>query len=213
MKGKEANKKTGKEVFSMDSLKRNPFSVPEDYFSSLSNKIKLKKNLTQAGTNCFQTPPNYQEELRASILARKFEEELKQLVPSTQLEVPEGYFESLKDRILKQTVNKSKEDASTQTKNKVIPIKRLLPYAVAASLLVFLSIFVTIRSQVSFQPKESQQVARIERLETADIIDYLALETESGDLQILSEQLLDRGSLHTEDFSDEELANYLEYSL
>ena len=79
----------------------NPFTVPDGYFDSLSQRIESYKNLdllkNSGGPEAFTVPSNYFESLAANIQSRIAVEDA--LNTDTGFTLPEGYFEALADNI------------------------------------------------------------------------------------------------------------------
>lgn len=208
----------------IEALKRNPFSVPEGYFSTLQDEIRFKKSISELGGSSFIVPKYYQDNLRQDILSNISEQKLKEQIPPTTPSVPVGYFNDLQSRILSKTLgndNKNWSASATSNQDSIVekPIRRLglrkwLPYAAAASLMIVMGLF-AILDGVKI-PQNRQDIgysAQIESISTDEIINYLANNTETGDLQYLSDQLEDRTGDIADDLSAQEIEAYLEYSL
>ena len=203
----------------METLKGNPFVVPEDYFVTLQKEILLKKRISQFGDDSFIIPENYQDALRQDILAGVSEQKLKERLPVSMSDVPADYFNDLQKRILSQTVGKKAEKEISVEPLQKTPVKRLgirkwMPYAAAAAITVAISVFAIIEGVKTSQHKiATDYTAKIEIVSTDEIINYLASYSESGDLQHLSNQLQDRTFDIVDDLSEQEIEAYLEYSL
>src|SRR5690554_2204121 len=191
---------------------RNPFSVPDDYFTSLRQDIMAQVKISQAAHSPFSspeplsTPENYEQQLREDILLRISEENMKTRVADTGFVVPQGYFDTLSANILSKTSRQPKR----------LPIKRSTPWyswAAAASVALIISMFAWFSSGRPTDANNNLMQARIDVVPTDDIIQYLAYYSETGDLITLSERMPDRTENFSESLSSEEIEAYLENSI
>lgn len=115
-----------------------PFSVPDDYFDGLSDRImnsvfleKLQNEVSETGLT---TPENYFSDLNQRIGSAVFTARLKALSPVSGYEVPEGFFEQQGTIILNNAVKKDKK----AYRSKVIRLwhSSLLKYASAACFII-----------------------------------------------------------------------------
>lgn len=228
MKNQETDDNKMNEFFLGDILKRNPFLVPEGYFSALKKETLLKRDIAELGESSFILPENYQESLRQDILSKISEDKLRILVPKHEFSTPSGYFDNLQKKILSKTsgaedanivelntINKPSEyefieKVAKKTITKRIGIRRLIPYAAAASITIAIGLFTLLEG---VKNQSTNYSAQIHSLPSDEIISYLAFYSEVGDLQHLSEQLSDRTDGLTEGFSSQEIEDYLEYGL
>jgi hypothetical protein len=184
---------------------RNPFEVPENFFSTLRQDIMAQVNIAEASSSPFSSPEHYQQQLRNDILLRISEEKLKTRVADPGFAVPEGYFENLSSDIL----------LKTRPAPKVVPMRRTagwINWAVAASITLAVSTFAWF--SISQPTSESDTLqANIEAVPTDDIIQYLSYYSETGDLITLSERMPDRSENFSESLSSEEIEAYLENSI
>lgn len=210
--GQNGNKKN--EVGLNPDLKKNPFSVPEDYFQSSKKDILQNIKVIKLAESTFSTPSDYQTQLTQDILTRVSEEKLKSQVHEDGFSVPDGYFNDLHKGILSQTTKQPK----------VVPIKRFktswLSYGAAACLALAISIFtITYQNQSSEETIEADiadlasELHNIDVLPTETIINYLAFYPESGDLIILSDHLAEESDLYPDSFSSDEIELYLKNSI
>lgn len=223
MKKKESDETQINNPLLRKSLERNPFLVPEDYFSTLREEIILKKRIVKLGEPSFVVSPTYQKALRQDILTKISENELKTLVPTKNPAVPPGYFEDLQKRILNRTtkVDIDGNDESYEEHDKTIqgkPSRRLgirkwIPYVAAASITIAVALFTILEGVKLPNGNSLDYFAQVEEIPTEEIINYLAFYTEAGDLQYLSEQLNDRSTNITNNIPSQEIEAYLEYGL
>lgn len=178
-------------------FKKNPFSVPTDYFEQLE-----KKTIFRAQN---QVPEGYFENLTERIQAGVFLEKLKSEVSTDGLTVPNGYFDRLEKQILAKTVS-SESDA------KIRPIKRKVAwirYAAAACLLLVAGL--VLRNNM-----ETQQHMDLDSIPDQELISYLSLYGGTGDLLLFSDAMVDWDSKDSEyipELSDEDIEWYLENTL
>jgi len=188
-------------------LRKNAFSVPDNYFSTLKNNILLNTSIHTLSDSVFSTPADYQTKLTNSIIERVEEEKLRARVNEEGFIVPTGYFDILQKEIISQTVSEPK----------IIPIKKLriawMPYAAAACLAIVISFFALFPQTQSNENKIAKMSSGIDDLPTEEIIDYLAFYSETGDLTALSNQLSEESANFTNSFSSDEIESYLENSI
>jgi hypothetical protein len=196
--------------------KKNVFTVPENYFENLAEKIclhtRLNENKKTQAENFQEVPAGYFDTLSSQILAKIKREEAKDAEGESNLlsslkgknvfKVPEGYFDNLSENI----ISKIGRPAA-----KVIPIssaKRWWKYAAAAvvtgaiavsSLQIFYKPDMTKNHsaaqsndlpgyiQSSFQYKTAQQIDEgIASLSTDEIAKYLEINGNILDVEMLS---------------------------
>lgn len=153
---------TEKTFLSKNSLKENPFTVPENYFKTIENQIVSELNLQniqpKKNESTYKTPQNYFDNIE-EITITKLKAEVLQNTNTSKL--PDGYFDTLEDLIL----------TKIKKEQKVITIKRITKYvaplAIAASLLL---IFVlnTAKKSVTF---DSLATTEIEQFVESGMID------------------------------------------
>lgn len=203
----------------METLKGNPFLVPEDYFVRLKQEILLKKRISELGEASYVTPKGYQDSLRQDILSGISEQKLKKKLTNPISDVPVGYFEDLQKRILNQIVGEKVEkeisvEPVQNTPARRLGIRKWIPYASAAAITIAISVFAIVEGVKTSQHKNATDYsAKIEVVSTDEIINFLASYSEPGDLQHLSNQLQDRTDDIVDDLTEQEIEAYLEYSL
>jgi len=187
-------------------LRKNPFSVPDSYFSTLKNNTLFSKSIHTLSDSVFSTPADYQTQLTNSIIERVEEEKLKARINEDGFIVPNGYFHNLQKEIISQTVSEPK----------VISIKKSktawMSYAAAACIAILISLF-ALFPQKSNENSIANMSSGIDALPTEEIIDYLAFYSETGDLTTLSNQLSEEPAIFTNSFSSDEIESYLENSI
>lgn len=85
----------------LDSTKSsNPFSIPDNYFEILNQQIKVQTALPlSTETNGMEVPDRYFEELSSRISAQLTEAKWKEIVPETGFTIPQGYFEQAEEQL------------------------------------------------------------------------------------------------------------------
>jgi hypothetical protein len=122
--------------------KINPYSVPENYFSSLPEKIKVEifSSVSHLPNKAYlQVPKNYFSELPEKILLKIHQQEvsnelqrlslpLAAILKQNPYNVPQNYFQQLPKTIHEQVKN--------QKKGKLISLPLRLKYAIAACMVL-----------------------------------------------------------------------------
>ncbi len=221
MKKKESDEIQINNPLLKKSLERNPFLVPEDYFSILKDETILKKRISELGNSSLILPAKYHKSLKQDILSKISEIELKTVFPTKNPAVPAGYFEDLQKRILSKTTRVDNDDANEslketetavqETTSRRLGIRKLIPYAAAASIAI--ALFAILDNVRIPSEKNIDYSAQVEEIPTEEIINYLAYYTEASDLLHLSEQLNDRSKAITDNIPSQEIEAFLEYSL
>ncbi len=144
------------------------FSIPKDYFGTVEGVIfskLLEDNLDKKTP--FRTPKNYFSTIEDRVL-----ESLKSEEKENVYATPKGYFDSVEDKVFERL----------QTETKVIDfktrfIKKFLPIAAAASLLLFITL--------QLLNNTSEQKDLFASLETSEIENWI----ENGDFEMNSYQI------------------------
>ena len=111
--------------------------------------------------------------------------------------IPDGYFDTLEDQVF------DRLNSETKVVNfKSIFVKRVIPYTVAASLLLFVSL-------QFFNKKATDSFANIEISEIEEWIDYGEIELNSYEIASVYEDE-DFENLEINQFSDSDLIDYLD---
>lgn len=203
----------GQDLLSNLKSGENLFSVPENYFTSLTRDILQRKNIIDSTQKALSIPENYHKELTDDILMRVREEELKQKVSKDGFSVPAQYFKQLESAILEKTSTKDTPIISLPKPRRLSWLK----YASAASIALAISVFIFFQlTEREVEPTTAQVGNIIDEIPADEIISYLAFYSETGDYIKLSEELerLEEQSDDFEDsFSSEEIESYLENSI
>ncbi|EOR92501.1 hypothetical protein ADIARSV_4306 [Arcticibacter svalbardensis MN12-7] len=189
--------------------KRNPYTVPTDYFNEmqhqLSSRIKLESMYGTNSAEIFEVPDQYFEELEGHILTSIKAEQFKDNIKEDGFTVPEGYFNSLQASIQQKIAN--------QPNKKEVKIRRLVPswlsYAAAACLIISIS------TGLYFYQKQASSIeTKLAYMPDDAIIDYLLINSDSGDLPVIIDNLNSTSSVNSElGIPDAEIEEYLESTL
>jgi hypothetical protein len=223
MKKKESGETEINNSLLRKTLERNPFLVPDNYFSALKEEIEFKKKIAELGDPSFIVPTTYQKTLKQDILTKISENELSTFIAKENPALAPDYFEDLQERILSKTskatpyerveTHKEAKESLRETSRKRLGIYKWIPYMAAASIAVAIALFTIFDGSVTSNETSGNSFVQVEKIPTDEIIDYLAFYTEAGDLLYLSEQLNDRSLDITDNISTQEIEAYLEYSL
>ena len=188
--------------------KKNPFTVPENYFSELKANIHSRCVIEDARFSEeeeFSVPEGYFESLSTQISDRIAEENIRALAPADGFTVPADYFTGLEQRILAKVRTDDKND-------KVIikPIRsNWVRYAAAASVTVVLG------SLLVFNNQNKSIDSQLSSLPDQEIISYLQMHSDMGDTPEIMEgfsQSVNLIEMDT-DISDAELEEYINTTL
>ena len=189
--------------------KSNPYAVPADYFNEmqqqLSSRIKLENLYGTSSAGIFEVPDQYFEELENHILTSIKADQLKDSIKEDGFTVPDGYFNSLQSSI--------QQKISNQTSKKEVKIRRLVPswlsYAAAACLIISIS------TGIYFYQKQNATLeTKLAYIPDDAIIDYLLINSDSGDLPVIIDNLNSTSSVKSElGISNAEIEEYLDTTL
>lgn len=185
--------------------KKNVFTVPENYFDNLAEKIclhtLLNENKKTQGENLQQVPAGYFDTLSSQILTKIKREEAENAEEESTLlssvkgknvfKVPEGYFNNLSENII------SKIDLPAA---KVVPIssaKRWWKYAAAAVVTGAIAV-----SSLQIFYKSPDMTKHNTAAQSNDLPDYI-----QSSFQYKTAQQIDEGIAS---LSPDEIAKYLE---
>jgi hypothetical protein len=179
----------------------NPFTVPHDYFSELEGAIQARltiERLELSRQTGFIVGDDYFDHLPEKVEAALAVEELKEEMHTEGFTVPEGYFDSLQDRISR------KVHAPEPQVRKLFP--EWTRYAAAASITVLIAFGVYLRGN---QNTISDKLASVPEQE---IVNYLQLYADQMDSQVIVDNLEPNTAFSglSDDVSSQELKYYLE---
>tara|TARA_R110002073_G_scaffold4213_1_gene27897 strand:- start:36324 stop:36926 length:603 start_codon:yes stop_codon:yes gene_type:complete len=171
------------------------FKTPEGYFETVEtavlSELKLEKLPSKEG---FKTPKNYFDTLEAAVL-----QELKttKQTKETRFDVPTNYFDSVEDRVFEKLENV--QSTSTNIISiKSILLKKVLPLAIAASLLLLVVL--------NYNTTPNYTIDNVADVEVTNWIEegYITLDTDQ-----IAEVFNDVALTDNLNFEDEELIDYL----
>ncbi|MBP3942589.1 hypothetical protein J5U18_03250 [Sphingobacteriaceae bacterium WQ 2009] len=192
-----------------ESLRVNPFDVPEGYFNTAERQIRaqvaLPKPLKASEESAL--PADYFAKLEESIFTKIAEQDLRNQVASTGHTVPDTYFESLSERIM---------DAVKPQETPVRSIKRpqWTRYAVAATITAILGVgaYIGLHTTTNATANNMDLAA----VSDQEIINYLAQSPVSEDIIYMAkytdELTTSETGLGTQ-VQNEEIEEYLNYML
>lgn len=175
-------------------LKEKGFKAPDGYFDTVEDAIFAqlaeKKFPEKVG---FTVPPTYLEEVENNVLKKLSEEKIQK---ETGQKIPEAYFESIEDRVFAKLKDEKPEVKVISFRS--VLLKRVIPFAAAASLLLFF-ILNSNRDTISLDNVASTE---IEKWIENDLITLDAYEI----AEVYSDIELDNQDY----FGDEEIIDYLD---
>lgn len=115
-------------------LKEKGFKAPDGYFDTVEDaifaQIAAEKFPEKLG---FTVPPTYLEEVENNVLKKLRKEKFQK---ETGHKIPEAYFETIEERVFAKL--KDEKPVAKVIDFRSLLLKRLIPFAAAASLLLFL---------------------------------------------------------------------------
>lgn len=192
-----------------ESLRANPFAVPEGYFEDATQRTVLRAHLRQVMEETSTVPNGYFDQLQAGIMGRVRLEALKAGQSEAGMTVPEGYF----DRLAVKTQASVRETSkpATETPVRRIGARQWLPY-VAASFLLLAVGAVAYLGIGSAEPEVSI-AGNLQTVPEQEIISYLELYAESDYLLYQSGYDAELGEWLDEDFSEADIEAYFNNTL
>lgn len=189
--------------------RKNPFTVPENYFASLTEALNTRILIESArfeNEQEFKLPENYFEQLPDLIEGRLALENIKSgLAAKSGLTIPTGYFEELSPRILA-LINDQPSKEQTVPKLKTM----WTSYAAAACVVLIMS------TALFFSLHNSNNIdARLAKIPEQDIVNYLQLHADIGDTPAIMENLNHNASYTqlSNDVSADDLEFYINNTL
>lgn len=192
-----------------ESLRANPFAVPEGYFEDITQRTVLRAHLRQVSEEASTIPQGYFDQLQAGIMGRVRLEELKSGQPEAGMSVPEGYFDSLSEKM--QASLRASSVPAIDTPVRRIGVRQWLPY-VAASLLL-LAVGAATFLGIGTADPETSVASNLQAVPEQEIISYLELYAESDYLLYQSSYDAEIGEWLDEDFSEADIEAYFNNTL
>jgi len=188
--------------------KKDPFTVPDNYFTDLQNNITSRCLIEDArfrNEEEFTVPAGYFDSLVEQTEGRIAEQTVRSLVSSPGLTVPDEYFSTLHQSIVART---SKAVAPAEAV--VRPLRsNWFKYAAAACVTAILG------SVLIFSNQDNSFESGLSRIPDQDIINYLQMHSDVGDTPLILESLGQNVNLSdiSSDISDAELEEYISTTL
>ena len=189
--------------------KANPFTVPEGYFAEMEEQLRRRVgiNAFDNSENLFTVPAGYFEELEDKIISAVKLESIKNDGEEI-FTVPEKYFDSLEERIK----SRIQPEIINSEKQQIRRIFSTWPvYAAAACITAIISFGLYFNLKSNNNTIENEIAA----LPTDEIIDYLQLYSDAGDVAVILENIEDESALSqiSPDISEQEIEQYLKLNL
>lgn len=103
MNKKDTHNEPARENTFSDSMRVNPFSIPDNFFNvqekSIIAQLSIEKVEQPTASASYTVPKGYFDVQEKQILTKIFESKLKDQTPTIAYEVPDGYFDSLVESI------------------------------------------------------------------------------------------------------------------
>lgn len=164
--------------------------------NEIKNSISFINEKT-GGKSGFSAPSNYfnnlEEEIAIQIAQNNFEKEIA-------FKVPENYFNNLEDRILSETISEEKETKIISLRKRIL---KMVPYAAAASIALFLGLN-------TFVFNSNEQLS-IDTLSDNDIEYWLDSNTlNTSDIAaILEDEIIEDNEFSFTEIKDESIEDYI----
>ena len=176
------------------NLKETGFKAPDGYFDTVEDAIFAQLASEKfPGKEGFTVPPSYFNEVENNVLKKLDQEKIQK---ETGHKVPEAYFETIEDRVIAKL--KDEKPVAKVIDFRSILLKRIIPFAVAASLLLFL---------VLNSNHEDISLDNVATTEIEQWIDNDLIALDSYEIaEVYSDVELDNQDI----FADEEIMDYLD---
>lgn len=222
-----------------ESLRENPYTVPDGYFINLQQYTLAQCQLTKmvTGTGDGDVPEGYFDQLSERIATKVAEQRLKETITEPGFIVPEGYFEHSEALLLLQQkladqANESgftvptayfetlqNETIRRTNQRDNVPIRKIdrprwIAYAAAACIAITVGVFGVSKRSAENQTVTSDHLASVSDQE---IFNYLELYGTDNDVTYISEQLNDFDEPAfgegISEVSEEDIEAYLNHTL
>jgi hypothetical protein len=189
--------------------RKNPFTVPQDYFSELPSLISTRCLIEDhrfSEAEEFTVPEGYFDSLSSQIEGRIAEENLRSMITEDGFTVPPDYFSGLEQRILAKT--QRREETVQPFIKPIRSQKSWIQYAAAACVTVILG------SVLVFNNQNKSIESRIGEIPEQEIINYLQLHSDMGDTPVIMESVgnVNMGNIGS-DVSEAQLEEYINTTL
>jgi len=197
--------------------KSNPFTVPENYFDELGERINqcvFINSLQEIESSGFNVPENYFDTLATQITSRVALEQFKN-EDSQGFVVPKGYFENLQQNITAKTVSTENVKKNVKSVKKTVKLwhQPLFKYVVAASLVIVSTTGWFANKQYQNKQLRSAELAREQLLYDIDeslIVEYVQESQNTKTANVAdSENVNEMEDYILDNFSTTDLSNNL----
>ena len=175
-------------------LKERGFKAPDGYFDTVEDTIFAQlaeeKFPKKAG---FTVPPTYLEEVENNVLKKLSEEKIQK---ETGQKIPEAYFESIEDRVFAKLKDEKPEVKVISFRS--VLLKRVIPFAAAASLLLF------------FILNGNRDTISLDNVASTEIEQWIENDLITLDAYEIAEVYSDIELDNQDYFGDEEIIDYLD---
>lgn len=175
-------------------LKERGFKAPDGYFDTVEDiifaQLAEEKFPKKAG---FTVPPTYLEEVENNVLKKLSEEKIQK---ETGQKIPEAYFESIEDRVFAKLKDEKPEVKVISFRS--VLLKRVIPFAAAASLLLF------------FILNGNRDTISLDNVASTEIEQWIENDLITLDAYEIAEVYSDIELDNQDYFGDEEIIDYLD---
>ena len=175
-------------------LKEKGFKAPDGYFDTVEDAIfaqlASEKFPEKEG---FSVPPSYLEEVENNVLKKLGKEKIQK---ETGHKIPEAYFDTIEDRVIAKL--KDEKPVAKVIDFRSILLKRLIPFAAAASLLLFLVL------------NSNREDISLDNVATTEIEQWIENDLIALDAYEIAEVYSDVELDNQDYFGDEEIIDYLD---
>jgi hypothetical protein len=201
MKLNDLDREWEKEAPTLAAMGRiNPFSVPSDYFESLSNNLTSRALIESArfeNEQEFSIPKGYFEQLEKQINEKIIIDNINEIAPYSGFSIPNDYFVNLG-----QSIERKIEQQRVVKKRNIF--KSWISYSAAAC------ISMIIGSVVYLNIKSDNITSDLSNIPDQEIINYLQIHSTVNDNQYIIENLSDEGLQQvSNEISSQELEQYI----
>lgn len=174
-------------------FKENPFKIPKGYFDALENDVFAKiKSENFPKKEGFSSPPRYFKNVENNILTKISEDKNEE---KSGFAIPENYLETIEDKVIAKISNDKRPVKVVAFKS--IFLNRVLPFAVAASLLLIIYI------------NYNNKTTSFDSIASTDIERWIEADLVTLDTYEIAEVYKDTQIENQDIFAEDELEEYL----
>ncbi len=180
----------------LEHSKENGFKTPEGYFDTIEDAVFSKLSSEKfPDKDGFVNPDNYLDTVEDSVLKKMDQNNHLEEKKQTGFTMPEAYLNTFDDKVLKAIKNENHKVIDFKT----IFLKRIIPFAIAASFLLF--IFIKYNSASS--------TTNLDQLATTEIEQWIENDLITFDTYEITEVYSDVDFENQLIFEDDEVIDYL----